>query len=130
MAHMGLCLSSTQPASNQTSKPESTKTPAVPSTSFDNMIELVKTARAITQEPAMPMPPAGRIIKKAKCKCPTKIVGGKIVAKNKPLDPFAVNAMNTWYLQHANHPYPSDEEKEQLGNISVTQVKSWFFEQT
>jgi hypothetical protein len=120
---------STQPASNLTSKPESAKTPAMPSTSFDDMIELVKTASAITPEPAMPMPPAGRVIKKAKRRCPTKIVGDKIVAKNKPLDPFAVNVMNTWYLQHVNHPYPSDEEKEQLaldGNISVTQVKAWF----
>jgi hypothetical protein len=102
----------------------------VPSTSISDIIELVKTASPITPEPTKPTtPPTGRVIKKAKRRCPTKIVDNKIVAKNKPLDPFSVNVMNTWYLQHVDHPYPSDEEKDQLaleGNISATQVKSWF----
>ncbi|XP_064647572.1 uncharacterized protein LOC135500211 [Lineus longissimus] len=121
---------STQSTLESPAQPEPAR-PAVPSTPYSDLIDLVKTASAITPEPAKPIvtPPVERVVKKAKRRCPTKIVDNKIVAKNKPLDSFAVNVMNTWYLQHVDHPYPSDEDKEQLaldGNISVIQVKSWF----
>ena len=37
--------------------------------------------------------------------------------------------LNQWFEEHANNPYPSEEEKQQLAamcGISVGQVKSWF----
>ena len=45
------------------------------------------------------------------------------------LNPKAVEAMNQWYFEHINYPYPSDDEKQQLADdngISVPQVTCWF----
>lgn len=48
--------------------------------------------------------------------------------KKKQLNPRAVELMETWYVEHFDHPYPSDETIEHFvrnGDITVTQVKKW-----
>ena len=45
------------------------------------------------------------------------------------LDPKAVEGMNTWYFNHIDYPYPTDEEKQKLADenqLSVAQVTCWF----
>ena len=72
---------------------------------------------------------AERIVKKVRRRCPVKLVNNVYVAKNKHLEASAKNALNEWYQQHQEHPYPSDEQKQHLAHkaaISVEQVTSWF----
>ncbi len=41
----------------------------------------------------------------------------------------AVDALNVWFDDHLNNPYPTMEEKERLailGKITVKQVNAWF----
>ena len=48
---------------------------------------------------------------------------------NNPLNPDAIAVMTDWYEQNLDNPYPSEAEKHRMaedGNISVTQVNSWF----
>ncbi|XP_050390430.2 uncharacterized protein LOC126809721 [Patella vulgata] len=47
----------------------------------------------------------------------------------KLLSSAAKNILNDWYECHSEHPYPTDEEKEDLAEkagVSPAQVKSWF----
>ena len=46
-----------------------------------------------------------------------------------PLNSKAIEIMMRWYETHRERPYPTQKEKEEMakeGEISVTQVKSWF----
>ena len=48
---------------------------------------------------------------------------------HKPLDPHAVDILSSWYERHEEHPYPNEDEKEQLASqagITKLQVKYWF----
>ena len=48
--------------------------------------------------------------------------------KRKNLSSTAIMVLTDWYNQHFNHPYPSDQDLQQLataGDITVTQVKKW-----
>lgn len=45
------------------------------------------------------------------------------------LAPQSVEAMNEWYAQHIDYPYPTDEEKQKLADdngLTVPQVTCWF----
>lgn len=49
--------------------------------------------------------------------------------KNRQLNTRAVEIMTSWYEQHIDSPYPTDEEKQalaDLGGLTVSQVKAWF----
>ncbi|KAK4469651.1 hypothetical protein MN116_007182 [Schistosoma mekongi] len=51
------------------------------------------------------------------------------LSRNRPLNQTALSAMEGWYSNHVDNPYPTTEEKEQLaalGGITVMQVSSWF----
>ena len=50
-------------------------------------------------------------------------------SSSRPLDPHAVATLTAWYQQHHQHPYPSEEQKEELAQragITKLQVKYWF----
>ena len=50
--------------------------------------------------------------------------------KFKPLNSVAVRILSSWYQRNKEHPYPSHETCEVMSkasNISVEQVKKWFF---
>ncbi|KAH8861180.1 Homeobox protein [Schistosoma japonicum] len=51
------------------------------------------------------------------------------LSRNRPLNQTALSAMEGWYSNHVDNPYPTTAEKEQLaalGGITVMQVSSWF----
>ena len=50
-------------------------------------------------------------------------------SSSRPLDPHAVATLTAWYQQHHQHPFPSEEQKEELAQragITKLQVKYWF----
>lgn len=50
-------------------------------------------------------------------------------SSNKQLRIQTRQHLNEWYLQHIDHPYPTDHEKKwlaQRAGITISQVKSWF----
>jgi len=53
--------------------------------------------------------------------------------KSRSLNTKAVELMEMWYQQHAEHPYPSDEVVEFIvkeGNITTTQIRKMDGQQT
>eukprot|EP00105_Crassostrea_gigas_P006730 XP_011420773.1 PREDICTED: pre-B-cell leukemia transcription factor 1 [Crassostrea gigas] len=49
--------------------------------------------------------------------------------RSRQLNSKATSIMSHWFEKNIDHPYPSDEQKEQLareGGITVAQVKAWF----
>lgn len=48
---------------------------------------------------------------------------------NVPLRNHAVTALTTWYEEHKQHPYPTQEERDELariGGVTSAQVRCWF----
>lgn len=69
-------------------------------------------------------------VKSAKRKSESEQVNdGKRRRHNEPLNNDALSVMNVWYEEHAENPYPTKPEKDDIakrGGISLAQVKSWF----
>lgn len=58
-----------------------------------------------------------------------QFIDGKRRRHNEPLNNAALSVMNEWYEEHAENPYPTKAEKDDIakrGGISLAQVKSWF----
>jgi len=49
--------------------------------------------------------------------------------KRRTLPKKATEGLSTWFFEHINDPYPSEEEKTMLasaGGLTITQVNNWF----
>ena len=55
--------------------------------------------------------------------------GGKRQKKRGIFSKTATNILRAWLFQHLQHPYPSEEQKKQLGaetGLTILQVNNWF----